>query len=107
MDKFIKSFWGLDGAKDMAEYNKDLSQTTSKYIMPYYDYGHTRAFKESIYLNSALIWKLNKQTTLTLHGYNLLGLIDKDYNKRNFFQTTSQYRDAAPSVSVGLKYTFD
>jgi iron complex outermembrane receptor protein len=103
----LRVFWGLDGAKDMAEYNKDLSQTTSKYIMPYYDYGHTRAFKESIYLNSALIWKLNKQTTLTLHGYNLLGLIDKDYNKRNFFQTTSQYRDAAPSVSVGLKYTFD
>ena len=105
----LRIFWGMDGAKDMANYNNDNTQNTTnitKYRMSLYDSGHTTAFEESVYLNTALIWNIDKQTVVTLNGYNLLGLIDEDYNKRNFFNTTSQYRDAAPSVALGLKYKF-
>jgi hypothetical protein len=91
----------------MADYNKDLNLPIEKrYILGYYDEGHTRAFEESIYLNSALLWKYNKTTTITLNAYNILGLFDQDYNKRNFFNQESQYRDAAPSVAIGLKHKF-
>jgi len=103
----LRIFWGMKGAKDMANYNKNLNLSSVKrYILPYYDDGHTTAFGESVYLNTAFIYNLSKQMVLSLNAYNILGLIDEDYNKRNFFQTTSQYRDTAPSLSVGLEYKF-
>jgi len=103
----LRVFWGMKGAKDMANYNKNLNLSSVKrYILPYYDDGHTTAFGESVYLNTAFIYNLSKQMVLSLNAYNVLGLIDEDYNKRNFFQTTSQYRDTAPSLSVGLEYKF-
>ena len=103
----LRIFWGMDGAQDMADYNKDLNLPLyEQYILPYYDDGHTTAFGESIYLNTAFIYNVTKQMVLSLNAYNILGLINEDYNKRNFFQTTSQYRDMAPSLSVGLEYKF-
>ena len=107
----LRIFWGMNGAKDMAEYNNNLDQNTThnndpKYRLPLYDSGHTRAFEESVYLNTSLLWNINKQTLFSINGYNLLGLLDEDYNKRNFFKTTSQYRDSAPSIAIGLKYKF-
>jgi hypothetical protein len=101
----LRVFWGMPGAKDLADYNINLDDNI--YKLPYYEDGHTRAFKESVYLNSGLVWNLNRQTTLTLNGYNLLGIIDEDYNKRNFFQRTSHYVDQAPSISIGVRYLLD
>jgi hypothetical protein len=95
----------MNGAKDLADYNVDNFDII--YNLPYYEDGHTRAFEDSVYLNSGLVWNLNRQTTVTLNGYNLLGIFDMDYNKRNFFQRTSHYVDQAPSVAIGLKYRFD
>jgi iron complex outermembrane receptor protein len=103
----LRILWGMDGAQDMSDYNIDTNGAINrKYILPYYEDDNTRAYEESIYLNTALIWKYNKSTTISLNAYNILGLFDEDYNKRNFFQTTSQYTDAAPSLSVGLNYKF-
>jgi iron complex outermembrane receptor protein len=98
----LRILWGMDGAKDLADYNLALDKST--YNLPYYEQGHTRAFTESVFFNTGLSWDINKNTTFTFNGYNLLGLIDADYNKRNFFQRTSHYRDAAPSVSLGVSY---
>jgi outer membrane receptor for monomeric catechols len=95
----------MDGAKDLADYNMALEK--SIYNLPYYEDGHTRAFEESIYFNTGLQWNVNKKLIFTLNGYNLLGIVDEDYNKRNFFQRTSHYRDSAPSVALGLDYKFD
>jgi iron complex outermembrane receptor protein len=101
----LRIFWGLPGAKEMSDYNKDLVHTEySAYALPYYDDGHTRAFEESIYYNTSLLWNIDRQLSLGVYGYNLLGLFDKDMNKRNFYQYTSQYRDMAPSFAIGIKY---
>jgi len=100
----LRVFWGISGGEDMANYNKSLNTPPGAYKAPYYDDGHTRAFEESVYYNSSLLWKINKNTTLSLYGYNLLGLFDKDLNKRNFYYYTSQYRDMAPSVAFNIKY---
>jgi len=103
----LRILWGMEGAKDMANYNKDLElPSDEQYILPYYDDGHTTAFGKSMYLNSAFLFNANRNMLITINAYNILGILDEDYNKRNFFQTTSQYRDAAPSISIGLKYKF-
>ena len=101
----LRIFWGLEGGEDMANYNRSLDIALSEhYKLPYYDDGHTTAFEESLYFNTSLLWKVSKQTTVGLYGYNLLGLLNKDYNKRNFYFYTSQYRDVAPAIAFGIEY---
>jgi len=106
--KFINSlqiYWGMPGAVDLAHYNMETFDSSgfAYYRLPLYTDG-TRAFEESIYFNSALVYKLNKQMTLSLHGYNLLGLFDEDLNKRNYFKKTSHYVDEAPSIAFTFNY---
>jgi len=106
--KFINSlriFWGMPGAIDMADYNRDTFADAGHayYRLPVYTDG-TRAFEESAYFNSGLEYQFNKRTKLSLHGYNLLGLFDEDLNKRNYFKKTSQYIDEAASFSISLNY---
>jgi len=106
--KFINSlrvFWGMPGAVDMADYNRDTFSTADHayYRLPVYTDG-TRAFEESIYFNTAVEYQFNKRTKISLHGYNLLGLFNEDLNKRNYFKKSSQYIDEAPSVAISLNY---
>ncbi len=102
----LRLFWGIPGAIDMADYNRETFKgQVGYYRLPVYQ-GDTKAFDPNFYLNLSLRYRLNRETTLYLHGYNLLGLFDKDLNKRNYFQTTSNYLDEAPALSVTLEYTF-
>jgi len=96
----------MPGAIDMANYNEDTFSTTGAayYRLPVYSNDDTRAFEESIYFNATVEYMLNKDTTISLHGYNLLGLFNEDLNKRNYFQQTSQYIDEAASFSLFLNY---
>ena len=106
--KFINSlrvYWGMPGAVDMANYNEDnLASTGSAYYrLPVYTDG-TRAFQESIYFNSGIEYQFNKKTKLSLHAYNIMGLFNEDLNKRNFFKSSSNYVDEAPSIAFMLNY---
>jgi outer membrane receptor protein involved in Fe transport len=104
----LRIFWDLQGGEDMANYNISLQNSAPDlYKLPYYEDGHTEAFQESIYYNTSLLWDLNKKTSIGIYGYNLLGIFNKRYNKRNFYHYTSQYREMAPSLAFGLKYKFD
>ena len=97
----------------MADYNKGnfspvnpsdpTTPNYSYYQLPVYD-NNTKAFGTSAYLNMSLQYKFNKKATVYLHGYNLLGLFDKDINKRNYFQTTSNYFDEEPAVALSVNY---
>lgn len=113
--KFISSlrvFWGLQGGIDMANYNKEnFSAVTANPYIPNYSYyklpvydNNTKAFGANAYLNMSLQYKFNRKATVYLHGYNLLGLFNEDINKRNYFQTTSNFFDEAPAVAVSLNY---
>jgi iron complex outermembrane receptor protein len=106
--KFINSlqiYWGMPGAIDLAHYNMDTFESSgfAYYRLPLYTDG-TRAFEESVYFNSAVTYEVNKQMTLSLHGYNLLGLFNDDLNKRNYFKKTSHYIDGAPSIAFTFNY---
>ena len=99
----LRVYWGLPGAKDMADYNMD--QLGGSLLLPLYSDG-TRVFGPSAFLDLGVQYRLTPRTRLSLYGYDLLGLFDDDLNKRNFFQRSSQYRDTAPSLAVGLRYQF-
>ena len=102
----LRIFWGIPGSKDMSDYNKDLAHSgASKYKLPYYQYNND-ASKESVFFNTSLRYKADENLNMGLYGYNLLGLFDKDLNKRNHFLRTSHYRDVAPSVSFMVNYKF-
>ena len=105
----LRIFWGMPGAVDLADYNRAALQPVdnviSWYKLPLYD-SSTRFAGVSAYLDTGLILQASDNLSLSIHGYNLLGLFDEDLNKRNYFQRTSQYRDAAPSVAVRLTYSF-
>ena len=102
----LRIYWGMPGAVDMADYNMDHFDTTGELLrLPVYK-DSTDVFKESVYLNIDLQYQWTKQFSISVYGYNLAGLFDKQYNKRNFFQRSSQYREEAPSVSIRLDYRF-
>jgi iron complex outermembrane receptor protein len=99
----LRIYWGMPGAIDMADYNLDHGRSQK---LPIHD-DSTRAFEESLFLNTGLIYKAGNRLSLGFHAYNLLGLIDDDYNKRNYFQRTSHYRDTEPSVALSINYRFE
>jgi outer membrane receptor protein involved in Fe transport len=111
--KWINSmqiFWGIPGAKDMSEYNDiELVQTyiideSVKYKLPVLE--SDKAVEESIYLNTGITYQASKQTLVTLNAYNLMGFFNSRYNKRNYFQRTSHYREMTPSFSCRVSYKF-
>ncbi len=95
-------YWGLPGGEDMARYNLEKVGSPALPIAASDD----RAFDISIFLSMGLEYRLTPNTDVSLHGYNLMGIFDKDLNKRNFFQRTSMYRDAAPSVAIRICSSF-
>ena len=95
-------YWGLPGGEDMARYNMDKVGSPA---LPIGD-SDDKAFDTSIFLSIGVGYKVNQTTDVILHGYNLMGLFDKDLNKRNFFQRTTMYRDAAPAVALRISSFF-
>ena len=97
----VRIYWGLPGGEDMARYN---SENTNNPALPFY--GSDTAYGKSFFLDAGLEYRPSEHFDIALHGYNLLGVFDKDLNKRNFFQSTSQYRDAAPAVALMASLNF-
>ena len=101
----MQIFWGIPGAEDMSDYNLDLGITDSRlYKLPVLE--SDTAINEHIYLNTGVTYKANSDLKVTLNAYNILGLVNSDYNIRNYFLRTSHYREMAPSVSCRLSYKF-
>jgi iron complex outermembrane receptor protein len=105
----LRIYWGLPGAVDMARYNMDnfSEEKANIYLrLPLYS-DSERAFEESVFLNTGVTYRYSDTLTFALYGYDLIGLFDQSYNKRNYFQRTSHYRETAPSLSVRMTYRFD
>ncbi len=103
LNSSLRCYWGLPGGKDLADYNMD---EIGSYRLPMYDGSGGHAFGKSFFLDIGLKYRLSEDTQLLFHGYNLLGIFDRDINKRNFFQRTSMYRDSAPSCAIRISRSF-
>ncbi len=83
-------YWGFPGSKDYQTVNNISSNKIEN---------------PNAYLDVSLIYSPIKQLTLGVTGHYLLGLINEDFNKRNYFETDA-YRDQAPAISFTANYKY-
>ncbi|NQZ58507.1 MAG: TonB-dependent receptor, partial [Lentisphaeraceae bacterium] len=74
----LRVYWGLSGHEDFAQFELETKN------VPGYDGKNERSFEESIFWNLGFKYKFTEKTTLSVNGYNLLGIFDEDLNKRNY-----------------------
>ncbi|HOQ03999.1 MAG TPA: TonB-dependent receptor [Anaerohalosphaeraceae bacterium] len=98
-DGSMRIYWGFGGLKDFDEYQ--LSQNEYYPIDP----DWKRGYRGNYYLNLGLQYRPNQNLTFRVDGMNLLGIFDKDLNKRNY-GASGAFRSHAPSIGVSMTYKF-
>jgi hypothetical protein len=68
--------------------------------------GWQRSYRASSYMNLGLQHQPNKNLTLRIDGYYLLGIFNKDFNKRIYGGNNPWYCSHAPAVGVSMMYKF-
>jgi outer membrane receptor for ferrienterochelin and colicin len=101
-DSSLHIYWGFPGMKDYDKYSPYTYNGSSQVIEP----GWERAYRGSYYLNLGLRYKPNDNLTVGVTGYYLLGIFDKDLNKRNYIVGNGDFRDHSPAVGVYVEYKF-
>lgn len=106
LDGSLRIYWHFTGQEDYARFRVlDLWA----YSMVYWDETYQRVFGPSMYLNLGLQYKPNENLTVRLDGYNLLGLLDTDLNKRLIGFNDESPADSqahAPALGISLTYRF-
>ena len=97
VDGSMRIYWGFPGMKDYDHYLRSTGDTFVKE-------GWNRSYRGNYYLNLGLQYQPSENTTFRIDGMNLLGLFDKDLNKRNY--NGEMYRSHAPSVAFTLVHKF-
>ncbi len=95
--------WGTPGGEDWAKYRNAIFPNWD------YDVDFDEPFGASAYLNLGAEYRWSKNTTINLMGYNLLGLIDKDLNKRRVGfddQLPGHYRIQPAAFGASLTHKF-
>jgi len=114
LDASLRIYWGFPGMKDFDEYypytTSEGADDSSDYSIthPVIEDGWERAYRGNYYLNLGLQYKPSNDLTIGVTGYNLLGIFNKDLNKRNYVETkgAGDFRSHAPAVAVSLTYKF-
>ena len=97
----MRIYWGFQGMKD---YNNYVKATSPVDILM--DDGWEKAYQGNYYLNLGLQYQASKDLTIGVTGYNLLGIFNRDFNKRNYIDSTGDYRCEAAAIGVSLEYKF-
>jgi iron complex outermembrane receptor protein len=102
IDASMRIYWGFPGIKDYDEYNPYAYTGGSRFI----EEGWHKDYRGNYYLDLGLQYQPNKDLTIGVTGYYLLGIFDKDLNKRNYLDSCGDFRDNAPAVAVSVTYKF-
>lgn len=107
-DASMRIYWGFPGMKDFDRYYPYAGRDQAKGDFRQIEAGWERAYRGSYFLDLGLQYKASKNLEIGITGYNLLGIINKDFNKRNFVETKGMgdFRSHAPAVGVTLTYKF-
>jgi iron complex outermembrane receptor protein len=111
-DASMRIYWGFPGMKDSDEYwPYNASPAYVGTNLPMVEDGWEKAYRGDYYLNMGLRYQPSKDLTIGVMGYNLLGIFNKDLNKRNYitsngYSNGGDYRNYAPAVGVSLTYKF-
>ena len=100
LDGSLRIYWGFPGLKDLNKYQASQAGATA-IVEP----GWEKAYRGNYYLDLGLQYKASKDLTIGITGYNLLGIFNKDFNKRNYL-SDPDYRDQAVAVGVSVTYKF-
>jgi outer membrane receptor for ferrienterochelin and colicin len=102
-DASLRVYWGFPGMKDFGRYYPYARSDDPTH--PVVESGWEKAYRGNYYLNMGLQYQLNKNLTFRVDGFNLLGIFDKDLNKRNYYGA-SDYRSQAAAMAVSMIYKF-
>ena len=105
LDASMRIYWGFPGMEDYGEYDP-YTYPGARPNNPFIEEGWKKAYRSNYYLNLGLQYQPNKDLTIGIVGYYLLGIFDKDLNKRNYFASSGDYRSYAPAVAVSVAYKF-
>jgi len=115
-DASLRIYWGFPGMKDYDTYYPYLYPTaaeTGTYpdgepfpTHSFIEHGWEKTYRGNYYLNLGLQYKPSDDLTIGVTGYNLLGIFNKDFNKRNYIASTGDYRSEAAAVGVWVEYKF-
>jgi len=109
VDGSLRMYWGYPGALDYAKYANDVKEAGWAPSNYRYQRGYTKPFGISAFLNLGLEYKPSNNLTVRVDGYNMLGWLDIDLNKRLFRYGDwgpADYRCEAPAIGVSLRYKF-
>jgi outer membrane receptor protein involved in Fe transport len=117
LDASLRIYWGFPGMKDYDKYYPYLYNEAARSdwtypdgvpfpTHPFVEDGWEKAYRGNYYLNLGLQYKPSKNLTIGMTGYNLLGIFNKDFNKRNYIASSGDYRCEAAAVGVSLTYKF-
>ena len=106
-DASLRVYWGFPGMKSLNAYLLDNTPADGYWgtVNPVVEDGWEKNTRGNYYLDLGLRYKPSDDITIGVVGYNLLGIIDKDLNKRNYL-SDPDYRSHAPAVGVSVEYRF-
>ncbi len=107
-DASLRIYWGFPGMKEYDKYYPYTGSDAETADLPTVEDGWKRAYRGSYYLNLGLQYQPSEDLTIGLTGYNLLGIFNKDFNKRNYVEVvgSGDFRSHAPAIGVSLTYKF-
>jgi len=100
LDASLRIYWGFPGMDDWNKYSQGPRPDSV------IEEGWERAYRGNFYLNLGLQYKPSNDLTIGVVGYNLLGMFNRDFNKRNYYGSYGDYRCHAPAVGVSVTYRF-
>lgn len=92
-------YWGFPGVRDYWDKYNDDGLTLM-------DPDWEKGADEQIYLNVGGNYQVNTSINVALNFYNILGVIDKDYNKRLYYNSYGDYRSEAESAVLSITASF-
>jgi iron complex outermembrane receptor protein len=104
-DASLRVYWGFPGLKDYDEYHPYAKSAAAPIVTRAWE----RTYRGSYFLDLGLNYKYSKNLEFNITGYNLLGIFNMDFNKRNYIETGGtgvDFRSHAPAVGVSLTYIF-
>ncbi len=105
LDGSMRVYWGFPGHKDFSHYVHN-AYVNGGWPDTLAAQGWQRSYRASSYLNLGLQHQRNKNLTFRVDGYYLLGIFNKDFNKRIYGGNNPLYRSHAPAVAVSMIYKF-
>jgi iron complex outermembrane receptor protein len=96
----LRYYWGYPGSQDFRD--KYIAEGSTGRVDADWDEGYGK----QVFLNIGSSYQLTEDSNLQLNFYNVLGLIDKDYNKRHFTDSWGFYRSEAAAFALTLDMAF-